>query len=88
MAATERLDVRIDAEDKALLAKAAALEGMKLSAFVMGPALKHARRIVRDSEQIQTTARGYKDLLEALDNPPAPTKALKTAMRKHKATGL
>lgn len=88
MPATERLEVRIDPEDKAVLTKAAALAGVKLSTFVMAPALKQARRLVRETEQIVTTKRGFRDLLDALENPPEPTKALKAAMRKHKATGL
>jgi uncharacterized protein (DUF1778 family) len=88
MSATERLEVRIDPEDKALLAKAAVLEGVKLSTFVVGPALERARRLVRESEQILTTERGFQNLLEALDNPPEPTPALRAAMRKHKKSGL
>ncbi len=88
MPATERLEVRIDPEDKAVLAKAAALAGVKLSTFVMAPALKHARRLIRESEQIVTTKRGFQDLLDALENPPDPTKALKAAMRKHEAEDL
>ena len=88
MPASERIDVRIDPEDKAVLTKAAALAGVKISTFVMAPALKRARRLVRESERIVTTKRGFQDLLDALENPPEPTEALKVAMRKHEAADL
>jgi len=88
MSASERIEVRIDPEDKAVLTKAAALAGVKVSTFVMDPALKRARRLVRESERIVTTKRGLQDLLDALENPPEPTEALIAAMRKYKTAGF
>lgn len=88
LAATDRLEVRLPPEEKGLLARAAQLEGVKLSQFVLAPALKRARKIIADAEQIATTAKGYRDVLDALAKPPKPTKALIAAMRDYEAAGI
>ena len=82
-AATDRLEMRLKQEEKGLLARAATLEGVKLSQFVLEPALKHARSVIERAEQVATTASGYKDVLDALANPPEPTAELIAAMRDH-----
>lgn len=86
--ATDRLEVRLPSEEKTLLARAAQLEGVKLSQFVLAPALKRARKVIAEAEQITTTATGYKDVLDALAKPPKPTKALIAAMRQYEAAGI
>lgn len=87
-AATDRLEMRLATEEKGLLARAAELEGTKLSQFVLAPALKRARRIVAEAEQITTSARGYRDVLDALAKPPKPTKALIAALQDYEAAGI
>lgn len=86
--ATERLEMRIQPEEKALLSKAAMLEGSNLSAFVLAPALKRARRIVSESERIATTAQGYRDILDVLAEPPDPSHALRAAMRDYEQAAI
>lgn len=86
--ATDRLEMRLPAEEKGLLARAAQLEGVKLSQFVLGPALKRARRIIADAEQVTVSAKGYSSVLDALANPPKPTQALTAAMRDYEAVGI
>jgi uncharacterized protein (DUF1778 family) len=87
-AATDRLEVRLPPEDKGLLARAAQLEGVKLSQFLLAPALKRAHKVIAEAEQVATTAKGYKDVLDALAKPPKPTKALIAAMRDYEAAGI
>ena len=87
-AATERLEVRLPPEQKGLLARAAQIEGVKLSQFVLTPALKRARKVIADAEQITTSAKGYRDVLAALDKPAKPTKALIAAMRDYESAGI
>jgi uncharacterized protein (DUF1778 family) len=86
--ATDRLEMRLPAEEKGLLARAAQLEGIKLSQFVLGPALKRARRIIADAEQVTVSAKGYSSVLDALANPLKPTRALTAAMRDYEAVGI
>lgn len=87
-AATERLEMRLPPDDKGLLVRAAQIEGVKLGQFVLGPALAHARKVIAGTEQVTTSARGYRDLLDALANPPKPTKALIAAMRDYESAGI
>ncbi len=87
-AATERLEIRLPPGDKGLLTRAAQIEGVKVSQFILGPALARARKLVAETERVGTTAKGYKDLLDALAKPPKPTKALIAAMRDYEAAGI
>ncbi|MGL6109289.1 MAG: DUF1778 domain-containing protein [Rubrivivax sp.] len=87
-AATDRLEMRLPPEDKSLLARAAQIEGVKVGQFVLGPALARARKVVAQAEQLGTTAKGYRDLLDALAKPPNPTKALIAAMREYESAGI
>jgi uncharacterized protein (DUF1778 family) len=87
-AATDRLEMRLAPEDKKLLARAAQLEGVKVSDFVLVPAVKRARRVIAEAEQITTSAQGYKDVLDALAKPPRPTRALVDALRRYEAAGI
>lgn len=85
LAATERLEVRLPAEEKALLARAAELEGVKVSQFVLSPALRRARKVIAQAEAapITTDAQGYQQILDALAHPPQPNEALLASMRKY-----
>ena len=87
-AATERLEVRLAPADKGLLARAAQIEGMKLSQFILAPAIVRARKVIAEVEQVRTSAKGYKHLLDDLAKPPKPSKALIAAMRDYESAGI
>lgn len=85
LTATDRLEVRLPSEDKALLARAAEIEGVKVSQFVLTLALRQARKVVAQAEtaQVSTDAANYQRILNALANPPEPTDALRASMQKY-----
>ncbi len=87
-AATDRLEVRLPPAEKRLLARAAQLQGVKLSQFVLAPALKQARKVIAEAEQIATSAQGYKDVLDALADPPKPNRALREAMEDYRRASI
>ena len=87
-AATDRLDIRLPPDDKRMLARAAQLEGVTLSQFVLAPALERARKVIAEAEQLAVTSKAYQDVLDALANPPQPTAALILAMRDYEAAGI
>lgn len=87
-AATDRLDIRLPPEEKRVLARAAQLEGVKVSQFILAPALERARRVIADAEQVTVSAKSYRDVLDALANPPQPTAALIDALRDYEAAGI
>lgn len=87
-AATHRLEMRLSPRQKSLLAHAAQLTDVKMSQFVLDLALKRARKVIAAAEQITTTAKGYRDVLDALARPPRPTRALIAAMRDYEGAGI
>lgn len=74
---TERIEVRLSAEHKAVIEEAAALRGQSLSAFVVSQALEQALRL----RLTVLSQRDWERFLEIMDRAePAP--ALVAAARK------
>lgn len=80
----ERLEARISAEQKALMERAAALEGRSLTDFIVGSAQAAATATIRQHEVITLTARDSAAFVEALMNPPAPNERLREAARRYR----
>lgn len=77
----QRLAMRIRAEDKRVIIRAAALRNMELSHFVLQSALSAAEAEIERAEQLHLIARDSLRVLEALENPPAPTARMVAAVR-------
>ncbi|MFA5683612.1 MAG: DUF1778 domain-containing protein [Lysobacteraceae bacterium] len=86
--AADRIEVRLPPEEKGLLTRAAQIEGVKLSQFLLGPALRRARKVIAQAERIETTVQDYRHVLDALAHPPSPTPELIAAMRDYEAAGI
>jgi uncharacterized protein (DUF1778 family) len=79
-----RLEARISPETKALVQKAADLEGRTLTDFVTASVQAAAYKAI---EQYQTLKLGIEDseaFVDAILNPPQPNEALKSAALRHK----
>jgi uncharacterized protein (DUF1778 family) len=86
IARTERLDLRVSADLKDLIEKAAALSGQTVSSFVLGATTQRAREVVSEVEVIQLSDRDRDRLLAALDDRKArPGAALKKAARRYRS---
>ena len=81
----ERLEARITADQKALLQRAAALEGRSITDFAVSSAQAAAEETIRRHEVITLTARDSAAFVEAVMNPPAPNERLRDAARRHQA---
>ena len=76
---TERIEVRLSSEHKALLEDAARLRGQSVSAFVVSEALERARHL-----QLRLlTRRDWERFREIMDRSEEPAPALVAAARKH-----
>lgn len=84
--ATARLDLRLESRDKDRIAKAAALRGMPLSAFVRDAVLREADAAIAADTVVTLSADESRRFLDALDEPFRPNARLKTAMES--AAGL
>lgn len=72
-----RLELKTTRETKELLSKAAILDGMDLSAFMLASAIEKARSILRDHAAITLSAEGQLQLAKLLKAQPEPTEAMK-----------
>lgn len=78
---TERIELRVSSEEKAILMRAAAAEHIDVTAFVKRAALPAAERRLAEMERIRLSARDAEKMLALLEDPPAPTAALAAAAR-------
>jgi uncharacterized protein (DUF1778 family) len=83
MAATlksARMELKTTEEAKELLSLAAALDGMDLTAFVLGPAMDRARKVLSEHASIALTRDAQARLASLLLQPPEPTDAMRELM--------
>jgi uncharacterized protein (DUF1778 family) len=78
-----RIDLRVTAEQKALLEKAASLMGVSLSAYTLLYLLPQAQRDLENQEKLTLSNRDRDLFLSALANPPKLQGKLKTAMAEY-----
>jgi len=78
---SERMELRATKREKALLARAAALEHLDVTSFVLRAALPAAQSIVDQHEYIVLNERDTEFILDLLENPPDPTPELVDAFR-------
>jgi uncharacterized protein (DUF1778 family) len=76
-----RMSLRIGAEEKALLLRAVALKHTDLTDFVLRHALRAAKAVVEDADNVRLSARDSLRVLNLLENPPAPNARLLAAAR-------
>ncbi len=76
-----RMSLRIRAEEKSLLLRAVALKHTDLTDFVLHHALRAAKDVIEEAEQVRLSERDSLRLLELLENPPAPNAKLTAAAR-------
>ena len=75
-----RMELKTTFDAKELLSRAAALDGMDLTSFVLGPAIEKARQVVAEHAIISLTKAGQVALAQLLSNPPEPTAAMNELM--------
>jgi len=78
------IQIRASKEDKAILNRAAALKGKKLSEFVLDVARQRAQDEILDQRLFVLSPEDHEKFLALLDNPPRPTKEMR-ALFKRKA---
>lgn len=84
----DRLQVRLDAESKSVLQRAASYRHKTVSQFVLTTALEEAEKVIRENEIVTLSNSDWKVFYDALTNPPEPNAALRKAFAKYKkATG-
>ena len=79
MTIAARFDLKMDADDKAIVAKAAAL-GTTMAGFVRVAAKEKAQVLLERETRLTLTERDFSAFARALDSAFAPSPALKEAL--------
>jgi len=77
----ERMSMRVRADEKAMLLRAAALENTDLTDFVLQHALRSAKAVIEEAERIRLSERDSLRVLALLEKPPKPNARLRAAAR-------
>jgi uncharacterized protein (DUF1778 family) len=78
-----RLEARISPETKALLQKAADLEGRTLTDFVVASVQAEACRVIEKHQMLKLSIEDSEAFVDALLNPLPPNDALKAAAKRY-----
>lgn len=70
----ERLEARVTAAQKQMIQHAAYLRGQSLTDFVVNSVQEAAMQTIRENEILELTKQDREVFINALTNPPAPTK--------------
>jgi uncharacterized protein (DUF1778 family) len=75
-----RVELRLRPEDKAVLTRAATLERLDLTGFILRNVLPQAAAVIAREEHLQLSERDSLRVLELLENPPAaPARLVRAA---------
>ena len=80
----ERLEARVSPEQKALIERAAQLQGRSITDFLVASAQQEAERVIHEHEVLVLTPRDSVAFVQALLNPPPPNEALRAAFRRQR----
>jgi uncharacterized protein (DUF1778 family) len=80
MSAVARLDLKMDADEKDVVSRAAALMGTTMAAFVRAAAKEKARELLDREARMTMTRRDFDAFAAALNGKFEPSPTLKSAM--------
>lgn len=84
----ERFDIRLPADAKQMLLRAAEISGNTLTALVLNAALDKAREILQSHQHFRLNAEEWRRFIATLEHPPEPNAALQAAWRDYERAGL
>jgi uncharacterized protein (DUF1778 family) len=79
------IQIRASAETKAILNRAAALRGQKLSEFMLDSARRQAEEALLDQRVFFLNSKAHEKFLALLDSPPKNNNRLKVLMKRKPA---
>lgn len=75
-----RMELKTTADMKDMLSQAAALDGLDLTSFVLGPAIEKARKVLSEHASITLAKQGQAVLVKLIRTQTPPTKAMADLM--------
>lgn len=83
MTHSERIDLRLSKANKELIERAASIEDISVSAFVVANALFNAKIVVADHERWLLSRRDSAAFVDAVLNPPEPNDAMRAVAERY-----
>ena len=80
----ERIDLRVPADLKSLIARAAAYCGMSLSAFLVSIAADRAKQVLAEHEVLTLSPKDWQAFLAGLDEETRERPRLAAAVRRYR----
>lgn len=80
----ERLEARVSREQKELFQRAADIQGLTLTDFMISSMQNAAVRAIQEHEIMTLTGHDREIFIEALLNPPEPSERLRAAAQRYK----
>ena len=80
MSTAARFDLKMDADEKQIVAKAAALMGTTMAGFVRSAAKEKAQTLLERESRVTLTQNDFAAFTRALDSAFNPNRALKQAL--------
>ena len=81
---SDRLETRVPPELKAILQRAAALQGQTLTDFVLAATMEAARQVIQKHEMLELSQRDQVVFAETLLDPPGATSRMKKAANRYR----
>jgi len=81
---TNRLEARVSQDHKILIEKAAALEGLSLTDFIVSNLVAASHRVIQEHQILRLSLEDSEAFVNALRNPPEPNERLKLAAVRYK----
>lgn len=80
----ERIEARVNADTKNLIIRAAEIQGLSISDFMVQAAFESAKSVIETQSVIRLSATEAERFIEATDNAPAPGPILSDSLRKYR----
>lgn len=80
----ERVEARVTSETKALLSRAAAIQGRSVTDFMVQSTVEAALRVIREHDYLEFSRQDRIAFAEAVLHPPALSGTLKKAAQRHR----
>ena len=76
---SKRMCLRVKADQKARLLRAASLRSTDVTSFVLRAALREADAVIEEAERCNLSKHDHARIMDLLENPPMPNDRLRVA---------
>lgn len=78
----QRIDLRLNEDDKSMIEEAAAMTNQSISQFMISTASARAAEVIDQHRRLILNEESWNLVMDALSNPPAPNDRLKRAAKR------